>query len=179
MAVSVGTCFLPNILCWGDATIWVFLLFHSRICLPDTWIYIKLSPRFVSLLLIVDGHLNRQHAFIINADKKKEKEASEWRQVVRGILSLLCALCPLSVLCHLFWCSNLSQVNNILCCLKLCVGNKKASSFCWKYLSVTFHSLSLRLPDKVIIRCCFLPAITFSYNGSNTEKAKGVESRQG
>lgn len=37
-------------------------------------------------------------------------------------------------------------------------------------------SCSLRFPDKVIIRCCFLPAITFSYNGSSTEKArKGVE----
>lgn len=53
-----------------------------------------------------------------------------------------CALCPPSVLCYLFWCFNLCQVNNILCCLKLCVRNIKASSFCWKYLSVTFHSLS-------------------------------------
>lgn len=72
------------------------------------------------------------------------------------------ALCPLRARCHLFWCSNLSQVNNILCCLKLCVGNKKEKrrgsgrvggrgvrgwglSLCWKYLSVTFHSLSLAL----------------------------------
>lgn len=119
---------------------------------------------------------------LINSNKKKK--ASAWHPVVRVILSLLCALCPVFSLCHLFWCSNLSQVNNILCCLKLCVGNKKGGSFfCWKYLSVTFHSrslsLSLRLPDKAIIRCCFLPAITFSYNGSHTGKAKGAGSRQG
>lgn len=143
----------------------------------DKRISIKSSLDIVLLLFILSGCFTLQHSF--NQCLRKKKEASAWHQVVRVILFLLCALCPLSTLCHLFWCSNLSQVNNILCCLKLCVGNKKASSFCWKYLSVTFHSLSLRLPDKVIIRCCFLPAITFSYNGSNTGKAKGVESRQG
>lgn len=60
---------------------------------------------------------------LINGSRKED--ATGWHQVVPVILSLLCALCPLAALCHLFWCSNLSQVNNILCCLKLCVGNKK------------------------------------------------------
>lgn len=90
----------------------------------------------------------------------------------------LCALCPLSVLCYLFWCSNLCQVNNILCSLKLCVGNKKGLLPLLK-VPVCDFSCSLRLPDRVIIRCCFLPAITFGYNGSNTRKAKGVAGRQG
>lgn len=64
-----------------------------------------------------------RNILLINSSRKED--ASGWHQVVPVILSLLCALCPLPALCHLFWCSNLSQVNNILCCLKLCVGNKE------------------------------------------------------
>lgn len=117
---------------------------------------------------------------LINSNRKGDVGA--WHQVVGLILSLLCALCPLSALCHLFWCSNLSQVNIILCCLKLCVGNKKGlrpfveSTCLWLFTPLL---PALRLTDKVIIRGCFLPAITFCYNGSNTGKADGVGRRQG
>lgn len=132
---------------------------------------------------LLNGRPEARHAF---------KE--QWRRRRRVAPPLPhAALCPLCALCHLFWCSNLSQVNNILCCLKLCVGNKKEKKKKGREVGVGVggaplllevpavcdfslsFSCSLRLPDKVIIRCCFLPAITFSYNGSSTEKArKGV-----
>lgn len=110
--------------------------------LRNRGIYIKLSLYIVLVLYILSGEMGAstlQHTF--NQWQQKERSKCLALGCSRDPFSL-CALCPLPVLCYLFWCSNLSQVNNILCCLKLYVGNKKASSYCWKYLSVTFHSLS-------------------------------------
>ena len=139
-------------------------------------------------------------------DSEREREGRREKKKVASagchpdISLLLCGLCPVCGLCDLFWCFNLSQVNNILCCLKLCVRlwvqkKKKESrkglllwfkSTClWLFplslsLSLSLSrsrtvlpslALSFRLPDKVIIRCCFLPAITFGYNGSSAGKA--------
>ncbi len=88
-----------------------------------------------------------------------------WPAVFRG-QALSVVTLSLILFFYLFCCFNLSQVNNILCCLKMVCREKKVSLFCWNYLPVT--SLSSVLGDAVIIKCCFLPAITFRCIGSNT-----------
>ena len=128
--VDVGVfAFLQNILCWGryEQIRRCFLspqLVTTKVDLEIKGINIKLSlSHSVPLLYILRGEMGAStyNILLINGNKKK---ARRHRDCSRDPFSL-CALCPLSVLCYLFWCSNLSQVNNILCCLKLCVGEQK------------------------------------------------------
>lgn len=100
-----------------------FLPFNNK---GDEGIYIESSLYILLLLYIRGGKMGAStyNIFLINCNKKKEASA------LHQEIAFLFVHFVLSVLCHLFWCSNLSRVNNILCCLKLCVENKKASSFC-------------------------------------------------
>lgn len=111
---------------YTEAVSQFFLLFFSRFDIKGDYKIKEFTLNGASALCrccLSSMVASTCNILLINSSRKEG--ASGWHQVVPVILSLLCALCPLATLCHLFWCSNLSQVNNILCCLKLCVGNKK------------------------------------------------------
>lgn len=138
---------LAAFFCRGNIQIWsLFVLFPVSLWqqrwLQDKGIYIKLRCTLCWCCLFSMA-ASTSNILLINSNKKKK--ASACHPVVRVVLSLLCALCPVFALCHLFWCSNLSQVNNILCCLKLRVGNKKMGLLLLLEVPVCDFSLSFSL----------------------------------
>lgn len=67
--------------------------------------------------------LQSSNMYLINTNKKSE--TSVWHGVFWVILSFSVHFVLSLFLCYLFGCSNLNPVNNILCCLKLCVKKNR------------------------------------------------------
>lgn len=172
-------CFFVNILRWVDRKeIWgVFLPWQQR-WLCNNGINIKLSLYIVLVLYILRGETGTSTYNITLINGNKKKVASVWRRAVQEILFLFVhfVLSPCFVICFGVL---ISAKSIIFFVVWNCVSGTKKGLLLLLKVPVCDFSLSLWLPDKVIIRRCFLPAITFSYNGSNTRKAKGVERRQG